>query len=246
MSELVLPSDELAVFIDDTGHEAFAGDHDYYGLGGYAVLGAHYDALSIHWRSVRETILGNSDAPLHASDFGRNPDLQKPQNLDALSNFFGLSPFFRIAVTATRNMSYPAHLHSAQPVMELLKKYVAHVTALTPAKTVALVFEQSQRADTTLRTHFGTLELEEDGIPIKVEHCICPKSAAVVGLEIADFVVNAAGSETRRRIRGTPGFSKDFQSVFQQAPAIYSRFLMIESVTGAPLEEMAYGQELGS
>jgi hypothetical protein len=35
--EMHCAADDLLVFIDDTGHESFAGDQEYYGLGGCAV-----------------------------------------------------------------------------------------------------------------------------------------------------------------------------------------------------------------
>lgn len=39
VQELVCAAHDLLVFIDDTGHEAFAGNQPYYGLGGCVVRG---------------------------------------------------------------------------------------------------------------------------------------------------------------------------------------------------------------
>jgi hypothetical protein len=73
--ELTVGSDCLLVFIDDTGHEAFNGSQDYYGLGGCAVLGgAGYDWLTKKWREVRRLINGSADAPLHAADIEKDPN----------------------------------------------------------------------------------------------------------------------------------------------------------------------------
>jgi len=63
-AELKYHNDWLLVFIDDTGHETYAGTHNYYGLGGCVVLGAHYDWLKGQWREVRRLINGSPDAPL--------------------------------------------------------------------------------------------------------------------------------------------------------------------------------------
>jgi hypothetical protein len=63
--EIHCATDDLLVFIDDTGHESFAGDQEYYGLGGCAVLGVHYGRLKSLWMDVRNRINGSPDAPLH-------------------------------------------------------------------------------------------------------------------------------------------------------------------------------------
>jgi len=226
MTDLIAANGCLLVFVDDTGHETFAGDQSYYGLGGCAVMIEAYEPLKARWKGLRRLINGREDIPLHAANL--EPD---PTHLAALVGFFRNSGFFRFAVTTTKSMEYPAHLHSAQPVMELLKKYVVSIISVTPCQSVALIFEQSERGDPLLQQYFAMLEVQEDDRPIPVEHCICPKSSAEPGLEIADFIVNAAGSETRRRAQKTPGFARDFQAVFQAVPEALCRFCMIERVT---------------
>jgi hypothetical protein len=223
MTDLIAANGCLLVFVDDTGHETFAGDQPYYGLGGCAVMIEAYEPLKARWKSLRRLINGHEDLPLHASTL--KPD---PTHLGALVEFFRDQSFFRLAVTTTQNMDYPAHLlHSVQPVIEQLKKYVVSIISSTPCQSVAIIFEQSQRGDPLLQKYFGALQPNE---AIPVEHCICPKSFAEPGLEIADFIVNAAGSETRRRERKTPGFAKDFQAVFHAVPDALHRFCMIEKV----------------
>jgi hypothetical protein len=113
----------------------------------------------------------------------------------------------------------------------MLKKQIVSVASFSPFKSLALVFESSDRTDPLIEEMFGALELEEDGTPILVDQCFMPKSVAEPGLEIADFIVNAAASETRRRVRGTTGFAKDFQAVFHQVPKALTRFMMISEVT---------------
>jgi hypothetical protein len=226
MSEELIPANDcLLVFVDETGHETFAGDQPYYGLGGCAVMIAAYEPLKARWKDLRRLINGREDIPLHAANLKFDP-----AHLAALVEFFQTPAFFRLAVTTTETMEYPSYLHSVQPVMELLKKYVISIISVTPCQSVALIFEQSQRGDRLLQQYFGTLEVQEDGKPIPVEYCICPKSSAEPGLEIADFIVNAAGSETRRRARTVPGFSKDFEAVFHSVPSTLHRFCMIERV----------------
>lgn len=43
--ELKLPNDCLAVFVDDTGHEALVAGHPVYGLGGCAVLAQDLESV---------------------------------------------------------------------------------------------------------------------------------------------------------------------------------------------------------
>jgi hypothetical protein len=124
-------------------------------------------------------------------------------------------------------------MHAAKPVVEVLKKQIVSVASFSPFKSLALVFESSDRTDPLIAELFGALELEEDGAPILVDQCFMPKSVAEPGLEIADFIVNAAASETRRRVRGTTGFAKDFQAAFHQVPETLTRFMTISEVSRA-------------
>jgi hypothetical protein len=82
--EIACTAEDLLIFIDDTGHESFAGNQEYYGLGGCAVLGAHYGRLNTLWMDVRDRINGSPDTPLHASDMS----IRKPASYAILSKFF--------------------------------------------------------------------------------------------------------------------------------------------------------------
>src|SRR4051812_26649725 len=95
--ELKPSADDLLFFVDDTGHETFAGNQGFYGLGGCAVLGAGYAHLKERWAGVRSAINGRPDAPLHASEMER-----KAEHFAVLSNFFLDPSFARIAATTTR------------------------------------------------------------------------------------------------------------------------------------------------
>ena len=99
-AELKYANDWLLVFIDDTGHETFAGTQNYYGLGGCVVLGAHYEGLQGQWREVRRLIKGSPDAPLHAADKTWRGD----RSFAVLSQFFLDRSFFRIAAMSSLAM----------------------------------------------------------------------------------------------------------------------------------------------
>lgn len=118
--ELNYANDWLLVFIDDTGHETFAGTHDYYGLGGCVVLGAHYEWLKGQWREVRRLISGSPNAPLHAAD----TTWRSARSFAVLSQFFLDRSFLRIAAISTRETTRPADMHPAVPVMAGLEEHV--------------------------------------------------------------------------------------------------------------------------
>lgn len=239
MTELNPASDCLLVFLDEVGHEAFAGNQPYFGYGGCAVMARDYEALKVQWRTIRHLLTGNPDHPLHAAEARPTPE-----QFGTLKTFFAGRGFFRVAVSTTKAATYPDHLHSMQPVVELLRKYIAQIAALAPCSSVAVIFESSQRLDPLLQSYFGALELSEGGQTIPVEHCLCAKASGEIGLEIADFVVSAVGSQTRRALRGETGSAKDFQDVFQTVPAALVRFGLIESVTGPDQSEKALIHEL--
>jgi hypothetical protein len=91
-SDLFLPRRCLAVFVDDTGHEALVPDHPVYGLGGCAVLGRD---LACHiwepWKKIRQLVTGSPDTPLHASEFSK---IATSSHIEAVAEFFRVQPFF--------------------------------------------------------------------------------------------------------------------------------------------------------
>jgi len=229
--ELKIHNDWLLVFMDETGHETFAGDHPYYAVGGCGIIGAHYDAVKAQWRELRRTINGDPDAPLHAADLN-----YAPENLVAVSEFFKLPAFARFAVSATNKTNFAVDMHAMVPVMGMLKKHIARFVSRLPptvCTSIALIFESSERGDPLVKQHFGELGLVEDERPIPTEHCFMPKSAREPGLEIADFVVSAAGTQARFYHRGKTEFAKDYQAVFHQLPPPISQFFHISEVGGS-------------
>lgn len=240
MTELNPASDCLLLFLDEVGHETFAGNQPYFGYGGCAVIARDYEALKLQWQAIRQLLTGSPHQPIHASEVRPTPE-----QFRGLKAFFEGRGFFRLAVTTTKAMTYPDHLHSMQPVVELLKKYIVQIVALTTCTSVALILESSKRGDPLIQTYFGTLEIAENGQPIPAEHCFMEKKYGEIGLEVADFIMSAAGSQTRRVIRRDSGFAKDFQDVFQAVPRILVKFCLIESVTGPDQSEEALIHELG-
>jgi hypothetical protein len=239
--ELRFGNDWLLVFLDETGHEAFAGNQPYYAVGGCVLLGLHYAGIKQQWREVRRLVNGSADAPLHAAELRR-----VRENLAAVSRFFLTRGIARVAVAATTQTKFHVDMHTMVPVIGMLKAQIGRVAARVPCTTMALVFESSQRGDPLIMQHFEELQLPANGKLLPTEHCFMPKSAGEPGLEIADFIVNAAGSQARRQLRGTPGFAQDYEAVFHQLPSPYAEFFLITDVGGSAEGREAYVQGVGS
>ena len=224
-AELNPGPDDLIVFVDDTGHETFAGNQGFYGLGGCVLLGADYGHLKERWRAVRKVINDDSGMPLHASTFER-----KAENFAVLSEFFLDPSFIRIAATTTKAISLPPGMDPCVPVMGQLQKEIAFVAAALPCKIVWIIVESSQRADAIVQACFSQLTPINDVPPRAVQKSLMPKSSNEPGLEVADFIVSAAGSQVQRRLRGQKGQAPDFNDVFCRLPALGCRYREISHV----------------
>jgi hypothetical protein len=115
--------------------------------------------------------------------------------------------------------------------MGQLCKDIEIVASLLPCKRVWIIMESSDRADPVVKRCFGQLTSLSVVRAIPVEHCFMPKNANEPGLEVADFVVGAAGSQIQRRLRGKSGFAPDFNDVFGRLPADGARYREVTRVT---------------
>ena len=129
-------------------------------------------------------------------------------------------------------------MHPAAPVMGTLEEHIDAIASLTPCSGVAIIVESSQRAGPILKQHFGELRSEGLERVRPVEYCLMPKSSAEPGLEIADFIISAAKSQTVRLTEGKAGFAPDFEHVFGRLPAIGCRFSYIAGVSSEENERI--------
>ena len=205
-SEEIKPSAiDLLVFVDDTGHETFAGNQGFYGLGSCLAMGWGYEHLKAKWREVRMAINGDPDAPLHASDITA---------FAALRAFFEGRYFFRVAATTTKSVELPPGMHPCVPVMGQLVVEIEALARLVRCERIWIILESSERADPVVKGHFGKLTSIDAVQTLPVEHRLMAKSANEPGLEVADFIVSAASSEVQRHLRGKLGHAPDFHDVF--------------------------------
>jgi hypothetical protein len=227
---LLVRPDCLMFFIDETGHEAFA-DPKYpvFGIGGCAVMAGAVDTvLKQPWRAMKAKHFGGADVPLHASDL-RTPT---PEQLLALSSFFREQQFGRFAVTITPACRLPAGIAPYHIVSAAIRKRWEELTPRFHPQPVELAFlhEASARGDALVQRYFSDTVAHIDGKRVPVHLGIMPKSAGDEALEVADFIVQAAGRQAIRWDGGDRRFRLDFQSVFHANP-LWSSLNVIRGVS---------------
>lgn len=227
--EIQIAAGDLLIFVDDTGHEAFR-SQPYFGLGGCAVLAEHYGRLKNLWMDVRTRIKGHPDARLHASD----KSIRTDANFKILADFFEDRSFLRFAVMSAKNVILPDNMHPATPVTGSIQEDIAIMGNHLPCNAVLLVLESSQRADPILKQCFSELGPGAIQLAKPLHHYLMPKSSGEPGLEIADFVINTAGSQIRKHLRGEQGPTPDFLDVFCRLPSVGCLFSVIGAVADDP------------
>ena len=136
-----------------------------------------------------------------------------------------------MAVTSTARVQLPSGMHPAAPVFGKLQEHIAEAAACIPCNEVVLIVEASRRADPVLVRHFGELlPTGTASVAVPTRHCFIPKAAREPGLEIADFIISAAKSETVRFMRGAGEFAPDFSDVFRQIPLADRWFSIVTDV----------------
>ncbi len=233
---LVLPNDCLAVFVDDTGHEALVKGHPVYGLGGCAVMAPHLDRIIRQpWREVRQLITGSANIPLHAYDFKRTAT---PEHIKTVAAFFRTQPFGRFGATISIKTKLTSEIKSVPTIAMVLKKRVADIAKWTTCKEIAVIFESSDRDNSKIQDAFQNFDLQENGKIIPVECYFMPKSAADPALEVADFVIYAIRRQVNRDLEQRDGFNPDFQAVFHSVDRRLTSFMAIETVSVTKTETM--------
>ena len=217
----------LLFFVDETGHEELSDpNYEVFGFGGCAVpASAAEEHLAAPWRALKEKHFGGPNVRLHASDLKAPTSAQ----LEALAAFFTRQKFGRFAAVVTSKALLRGSLKPYDILPGALRnRWTELASRVSPTATeVALLHEASERGDPLLERYFGRTYITVNGNPVKVHHGLLPKSA-VEGLEVADFVAQAAGRQAWNRARGQAGWRKDFRAVFHSNP-LWSSYMDIST-----------------
>lgn len=228
LMELKLPDDCLAVFADDTGHEALVPGHPVYGLGGCAVLAQDLDAvIRSPWREVRRQVTGLLDTPLHASDFGQNAG---KDDILEVAEFFRRGRFARLGAIVSVDTAFADELSAIRTVAMVLNKRIAEIASRTRFRSIAVIFESSERADPLIEEAFQDIAFEENGKRLPVDCYFMRKKEGEPGLEVADFIMHAIGRQARHNLTKRGTFVPDFAAVFHGVDPKLVSFMEISSV----------------
>jgi hypothetical protein len=227
-TNLILPERCLAVFVDDTGHEALIPGHPVYGLGGCAALGRDFDRIiRLPWREIRRRVTGSPDTPLHANSFA---GFATPENIAAVAEFFRVQPFARFGAIISTETSLADELGPVPTIAKVLQARIADIARWTAFDSLAVIFESSQRADRLIEGAFQGFALEEGGAPIPVECYFMRKQHGAPALQVADFVMHAVGRQARQNLKKRGDFTPDFCAVFHAVDRPLTSFMEVESV----------------
>jgi len=224
---------DFVVFIDETGHEFFK-DPNYpiFGLGGCGILVQNYtNLIEAPWIDIKQTHFKNEKIKLHASD----SHSYSSEQIQAIGEFFKNNDFCRIATILTDKTSIPDEIEMYQVVANNLMLRIADIAKKWNRTKIIIIFEESQRGDDFNRIYFdefNKMKVTRDGkeFYIPVEKYKAPKST-MNGLEVADFIMHAAGGQVRAYRENTSAkVRKDYQCVFKDIEPGLISYLEITNI----------------
>jgi len=178
------------------------------------------------WKDVRRAVAGSPDARLHATDI-TSPT---PDQLNAIAGFFRSQPFSRFGAICSVETTLDKDNRPLAAVARALGNRVADIAKWQPFGSVAIIFEHSQRLAPQMEQVFGDFNLIEDEKTVPVELCWMDKSVGEPGLEVADFLANAIGTDVRHRISKRPGHAKNFEAFFHHPDKRLVSFIDLSGV----------------
>ena len=130
-------------------------------------------------------------------------------------------------------------LPASQLVARQVLDRIARLVGRFGCNGVVLVLEESQRTDRLAATYFSGYDLEVRSSsgprPLEMLRFRMPKAAAEPFLEVADFVVHAAGGQVRSHLKGLAwGARRDYRAVFGITDQTLVEFIEALSVKWGP------------
>lgn len=210
--------------------------HPVFGLGGCALpVGKYGQWIRTPWLDLKRAHFGSDTMKLHAAEL--NPGQQSA--VQAIGEFFRVGQFGRIAVLTSVKTAFSEPLPDYKLVARVVLERIGRLVAHFQCDGAVLVHEEGQRTDHLAAAFFDgySLTLNEQGqardLPFLKFRM--PKSANEPFLEVADFIIHAAGAQVRTSLKGKDwGRRLDFQSGFATADPTLAQFLEVTAVTLTP------------
>jgi hypothetical protein len=224
----------LLVAIDETGHEQLADPrYPLFGLGGCLTVVADYHK-HIHgpWTALKDRHFGGGQVPLHATGL-----MPSPEQAAALGSFFKDQTFGRFAAIATDQTDLSSPLSRYESVALVMGKLIDEVATHYHFDRIAVVFEHNQRTEPLIRRVFSSTKTYPDRAKkwqVPTQFFLASKQTAEPLVEVADFVMQAAGTATRAyNETGVPPLKRrDFGSVFEGGSSRRAAFTILTSIHG--------------
>lgn len=220
------PHDSV-VFLDETGDERFSdATHQVFGLGGCAIRASLYDAVVREpWEEMKTHAFHDHRGRMHASEM-------KPNQIqvEALAAYFRQQEFLRIAAMVTPESR---HSNATERLAECCVFISAALQSFAQdgrASRLFFVIEDSHRRPAHVSWYLRQQIMIQSGkgrnaVPVVVG--TMDKLLGEAGLEVADFVMHAAGGQMRRGLSPTVEHRKDFATVFTDARQSLVRFTFV-------------------
>lgn len=231
----LLPRD-LVFFIDETGHEEFAdAAHPVFGYGGCAVMGADYDGVIRQpWLKMKREHFGGEHVLMHASRLRKASRRRR----EALKGFFSGNDFYRFAAMQNISTALAGELTTYKTAAITLMKRFEAVSRWCPMDRIVVVFESCRRLNSVAEQFFPLLGISEETptglVSVPIRWLRMNKSEGELGLEVADFVMHAAGVQVRERRKGSEGFHSEFEAVFHSVDRRLVSYIDIDTATHTP------------
>jgi hypothetical protein len=221
LGALAIRETDLLVFLDETGHEDFAGTERLFGVGGVIACAPDYfSQVERPWFNIRQSIGLAPTQPLHAAT-----DLELYRaNLPSIAEFFQKGVFVRhtsIVTAATDSTMNAFVTATCAGLARNVGRVLARVCSTGDVERVVYIVEHSTRLHDQYQSLYGQVGptlIRTDGTRRAFPHiwCAMRKSSCNPGLEVSDFILHAAQGHVRSRKRDPHApYRKDFQVVFR-------------------------------
>lgn len=224
----VVEADGVLFFVDETGGESLDDPHfPVFGLGGCLVRTVDYlETVAGPWRKMMALQFGGFGVRMHAAELSPSKE-----QLAALNDFFTTGRFFRIAAVVKKSTQIgPGVASTYEAAGTMLLRSLAAVLNRVACTGVTTVFEASDRGDRLAQTFFPAARAHAGPNEIPLRWGSQTKAAGEPGLEVADFIMHAAGTQARRHEQGQRIDRKDFACVFKIAEGRLVEYCEVESL----------------